>query len=209
MPAYAPFQEWVIQLISMISSILMGVAAIYAIASLWAWRREQRRRVKLELARRIILLALQFQDEFHGARSLLAAAEETANRNRISDELPAESIVLDEWYVHNRRIEALQATVRELREAAWEATTVFSPAEARLIQPLEEAYRELSVAVSLYFRAKHYNAQKADENGNGENTMPITKQMRDTIYGVSDDPFAQTVINAVNTLKDKLKPYVR
>jgi hypothetical protein len=157
MPAYAPFQEWVIQLISMISSILMGVAAIYAIASLWAWRREQRRRVKLELARRIILLALQFQDEFHGARSLLAAAEETANRNRISDELPAESIVLDEWYVHNRRIEALQATVRELREA----------------------------------------------------TMPITKQMRDTIYGVSDDPFAQTVINAVNTLKDKLKPHVR
>jgi hypothetical protein len=209
MPAYAPFQEWVIQLISMISSILMGVAAIYAIASLWAWRREQRRRVKLELARRIILLALQFQDEFHGARSLLAAAEETANRNRISDELPAESIVLDEWYVHNRRIEALQATVRELREAAWEATTVFSPAEARLIQSLEEAYRELSVAVSLYFRAKHYNAQKADENGNGENTMPITKQMRDTIYGVSDDPFAQTVINAVNTLKDKLKPHVR
>jgi hypothetical protein len=209
MPAYPPFQEWAVQLISMISSILLGIAAIYGVSSLWAWRREQRRQVKLELARRTILLALQFQDEFHGARSLLAAAEEAANRNRTSDEQPAESIVLDEWYVHNRRIEALQATMQKLREAAWEATTVFGPTEARLIQPFEEAYRELSVAVSLYFRAKHYNVQKADENGNGENTMPITKQMRDTIYGVSDDALAQTVINAVSTLKDKLRSYIR
>jgi hypothetical protein len=212
MPAYPPFQEWVIQLISMISSILLGIAAIYGIASLWVWRRSLRRRTKLELARRIILLAQQFQDEFHNARSVLAAAEESANRNRMAGEQEAESIVLDEWFVHNRRIQALQTTLHKLREAAWEATTVFGPAEAKLMQPFEDAYRELSVAISLYFRARHYNAQKAANghgNGNSEDTMPITKQMRDTIYGVSDDAFARSVIDAVNALKDKLRPYIR
>jgi hypothetical protein len=59
----APFQRWFVDLTTLISDCLVGVAAIGAILGLWRWRREMIGKTKFELARKMTLLSYQFRDE--------------------------------------------------------------------------------------------------------------------------------------------------
>ena len=63
-----PFQEWLVQLISMFSNILLGIAAIMGIIGLRHWRSELIGKTKFDIARKMMGLAYKFRDEFAAAR---------------------------------------------------------------------------------------------------------------------------------------------
>ena len=115
-----PFQQWFIELISIISDILIGAAAIAAIIGLRQGRFELVGKTKFELARRIIRLAFEFHDELKTARRIFISPNESAERIKQVNENPDEAILLEEIFVRTRRLKPLKETFHKLQAAAWE-----------------------------------------------------------------------------------------
>jgi hypothetical protein len=206
MPQLPPFQEWLIQLVSMLSDILLGVAAIVGIWGLWEWRRELIGKTKFDVARRLTLLALQFRDEFHGARRVFTLAGESAEREVGTAEHPSETRVADEYFSRSRRLLLLQETLRKLLEAGWEAEIILSEENADLVRPFDDAFRELFVAMGYFFEEEMRLAKGGSPTGPSAEKH---RELRKVIYGLSDDPTGKTVDETVDRLKKRMRKYVR
>jgi len=206
MPQLPPFQEWLVQLISMASSILLALAALFGIRSFWQWRKELVGKTKFEVARRIILLALQFRDEFHAVRGIFTFAGESSERQHGENETESEAVILSEHFARAKRLRTLQDTLRKLHEAGWEADTVLDEHDAKLIEPLEKSFRDLSIAFDFYFRAQYQRAKHPHGHIGIDQTQE--DEMHKIVYGLSDDSIGKAVDDAVNALKVQLKPHV-
>ena len=202
-----PFQEWIVQLVSMISNALLGIAAVFGIFRLWQWRSELIGRSKYQLARKIVLLALQFREEYHYARGMFTFGDEAAGRERSQNETEAESRVMDEYHSRIKRLQLLQRTLRRVHEASWEADIVLKQGDSPLTKPLGDAYSDLATSIRFLFDAELKQAKSP--SGHMSIKESDLRELHDTVYGVSNDPIGQKVENAVDVIKARLTKYLR
>jgi hypothetical protein len=143
MPQYPPFQEWVIQITSIFSNVMVGVAAIVGIFGYFKWRREMVGRAKFDIAVKLIRISLQIQDKFRFARNIFSFSSESISRQKREDESHEESSVLDEHYAHIKRIEFLKESLLELRTTMLEAEAILASIDLSPIDNLFKLYQEL------------------------------------------------------------------
>jgi hypothetical protein len=201
------FQEWFVQLVGMISEILVGVAAVIGISSFWQWRREMVGKTRYELARKIVSLALKYEQQINEARNPMGYSNEADGRECSENETEGEKSILNEQYARWKRLQPIQETIRELQEVTWEAELLFQQDEIEQIHSMLKPYNTLAIAYQMYFRVsllqeKHpyrhneYPAEKLDEYQN-------------VVYGVPEDDFSRSLGEVVTKLKSKLKRYIQ
>jgi hypothetical protein len=197
-----PFQEWFIELIQMLSNLLVGIAAIVGIAGIWKWQSETIGKARFEVARDMIRTALQFRDEFKSTRNPLTLPQEWAEREKKDGESVEESSVRNEVFARGNRLSHLQQTMRKLLEIGWEAETILSEDDAKLIQPFGDLFKELSIAFDMYFRDRYDVTQGLTTD------RLFTMTMKEKVYGVDNDEPSNAVDNAMETMKRQLKKYI-
>ncbi|MGA2490538.1 MAG: hypothetical protein ABSF99_10220 [Anaerolineales bacterium] len=203
-----PIPQWLTELIAVISNLAIAVAAVFGIVGLWQWRAELVGKTKFEAARKMILLALQFRDEYDRARNAWTYLAESASRKKSDNEHPGESFVLNEHYARWQRLQPLQETLRKLHEVSWEAEVLLSEDDARLIQPFETMYQDLFLAIDSYFEYLLEQA-KSPLRDIREGEGGQIKSWRKIIYGARGDEVSASVDNAANKVKRQLKKYIR
>jgi hypothetical protein len=96
------FQSWFVEPVSLLSNICVGVSAIVvagvSVYGIWQWQRELKGRSKFEIAKKMTLLAFQFQDELRTARSPATFLGESAERKKGDNETPGERHTRDEHF---------------------------------------------------------------------------------------------------------------
>ena len=200
-----PIQQWFIELISIISDILVGAAAIAAIIGLWQWRIELVGKTKFELARKIIQLAFEFEDELKSVRSAFTSPNESSERIKLENENPSETIILDELFARTRRLQSMKETLHKLHEAAWEAEIILSPEAAKLVQPLEGIFHELGISIR-HFYDESLIQLRTPHPGIDQKKM---EEYQDVIKRSENSPFSSKVDKTIDDLMDALKKYVR
>ena len=205
------FQPWFVELISVLSDIVVGISAVVAIiAGIFGfkkWRAELMAKAKLEVARKVAVLAQKFRDEFNWVRSPFTYGGEFAERQKGDYETNEEDQVNDEYFARTNRLRSLQETVRDLRVARWEAELILDEGIGKLIEPIEGAFRELSKAIREYFsmRLDWSTSNRRDLGWDDERHQSHFK----TVYGMTDDEIGESVDAAVNALLEELKRYIK
>ena len=205
------FQSWFVELVSLLSNICVGVSAIVvagmSVYGIRQWQRELKGRSKFEIARKMTLLAFQFQDELRTARSPATFVGESVERTKGDDETPGERNIRDEHFARSMRLRPLQETMVKLREASWEAEALLIEGADKLIQPFEEAYRGLSISITFFF-----NIQLEMQKASDKYVIPpaLLDNHHKTIYGSGDaDEISNAVDIAVVKLTTQMKKCVQ
>lgn len=181
---------------------LLGVVA--AIRGFRQWRRELIGKERFRVAREIAILSLRFRDEFLRARSLLTFSEEWAQRQRRDDENSAEARVLDEYFARKKRLEPLQKNLMELQEKSWEANVILDKDISKLLEPLDQAFKELWGTIDAYFGLQVERARLNQPSINDD----LSQSRKAIIYGTDPRP-SKEVEEAVNSLLKELKSFVK
>jgi len=196
-----------IDLISIISDILVGAAAIMAIIGLQQWRVELLGKTRFELARKMVLLAQEFRDKLFYARNPATFGGEAKQRVIQENEKPEESIILNEHYTRLQRLQGLQETLRHLHEASWEAEIILKPEHAELIKPFEEIYSSLLTAIN-----KFYSFELIRVRNPATNVSLISEKekerLHETIDCIGEDTISKNTDSAIEKLKVNLKKYL-
>ena len=200
-----PFQQWFLELVSIISDACVSIAAIAAIAGLWQWRRELVGKAKYELAHKIILLALEFRGELKLSRSVFLHPNESSGRFKSVDENPFEALILDEYYARLSRLKPVESILNKLQEASWEAETILSLDDSNLVQPFEEIYNELKVSIFHYFDEKIIQS-RAQYIGIDPKKM---EEYLSTFKESENDSFSRKVDQVISSLKGKYRRYIK
>lgn len=178
------FQDWFVELVSVLSDIFIGITAIIvafaAVKGLSTWSSELKGKARLEIGRRLTLLAYTFRDQYMSARGMFTFPQESADREKIENETRTETQYRNEYFARMTRTRLLQNTMRELYQAAWEAEIVFDKDIKDLIKPLAKSLNELYIAIDTYFsryieRASHDGAPDAAD-------MAWLEEYHKTIY---------------------------
>ena len=204
------FPQWLIELTDIINKIAVAVAAVLGIIGLWKWRAELIGKTKFEVARKMILLALQFRDEYGRTRNAWTYPGEWSDRKTSDDETRNESQVLNEYYARSRRLIPLQETLRKFYEVSWEAEVILSDKDAELVQLFEKLFKDLYVTMEMFFDAQLNQAKNSllgkfvDDVSNDQ-----MKNWRKIIYGISEDEISKLADDAADTVKKQLRKYIR
>ena len=198
------------ELTDIISNLAVAIAAIFGIVGLWQWRNELIGKIKFEVARKMMLLALQFRDEYGLARSPITYVGELAERKKDDSETQNVSRILDEYYAHSRRLIPLQDTLRKFYEVSWEAEVILSEKDAKLVQLFEKLFKDLYITIEMFFEMQLDQAKNSafDTSANDVNFEQM-KNWRHIIYGLRDDELSKLSNEAANTVKRQLKKYIR
>lgn len=198
------------ELTDIISNLAVAIAAIFGIVGLWQWRNELIGKIKFEVARKMMLLALQFRDEYGLARSPITYVGESAERKKDDSETQNVSRILDEYYAHSRRLIPLQDTLRKFYEVSWEAEVILSEKDAKLVQLFEKLFKDLYITIEMFFEMQLDQAKNSafDTSANDVNFEQM-KNWRHIIYGLRDDELSKLSNEAANTVKRQLKKYIR
>ena len=207
MPELPPFQQWFVELISMISNVLIGAAAVAGIIGLRQWRRELIGKTKFEIAHKIALLALQAQNEFSKARNPLTLGYESAERPKHDNETPEIKDVRDEHFARIMRLKPLSETLTKLEEASWEAELLLDGDIEASVEPLSTGYKKLYASIQSHFRARERLAERRSTIMGADEAWADNLTL--IIYGTGDDEFSKPINNAITDLKSKLKQYLR
>lgn len=184
-----PFQEWLVQLASMLSNIMLGIAAIVGIIGLRQWRSELIGKTKFDIARKMMGLAYKFRDEFAAARRPVFPGY-SAGRIRQEGETPEQRALLDEEYARKSRLSPLAEIFQQLREESWQAEIIFRSEEIQsYITPFEERYKEFHYALHSYYYKK-FGGEGRDTTGewliiNSGEEDEISKSIDASVNGLS------------------------
>jgi hypothetical protein len=148
------FQPWFIELTNIIHNLAVALAAILGIMGLWQWRKELVGKAKFEVAQKMMVLALQFRDEYIHARDPWTYPYEWAERKKSNNESKGECEMLNEYFARSRRLLPLRDILRKFNEVSWEAEVVLSEKDAKLIQPFEKTFKTLTIAIESFFENK-------------------------------------------------------
>ena len=197
-----------VELVSFLKDILIGLsaltAAIIGIIGLRQWRAELKGKTKFETARKLALLSFEFRDKFKSARAPLTFASESAQRQKGDNETPEEAQLLDEYFAREKRLKPLQETLKKLNIANWEAEIILN--ENNLIQSLNDAFITLLASTHTYFDTKIKQVRSPLRGPVQEEAW--LQSHHKIIYGIEDE-FSQSIDDAVNTLTQKLRRYIK
>lgn len=199
---------------SIVKDILVGISAIIvAGAAIWGlrtWRKELTGKAKFDIARNIMRLALKLEGDFEWVRHPLSRSWESAERKKKDNETPAETQLLDEWYVRSGRLRPLVENLQKLQELALEAEVLLgeeaSSQVSEAMQTLRESYATLSTAIENYFEITHQEVI----TGEPFNDPKWLSGLRREIYPLEkDDELSKKVNGAKGQLISVLKTYVK
>jgi len=199
MPQLPPFQTWFVELIGIVSNMLVGIAAVIGIMGLWRWRTELEGKTRFEVARKLSLLALQFQRQVQLVRAGFLRGWESIERKPQGNETLLTATIFDEWYVRQKRFEPLGRIMTEMEQASAEAELLIGDIEP-LIRPFREAYSELEDAIHTHFSDK--TAQSAAPNSTArKDSRKQSKATDEIVHSHAEDKFAEKVDAAVTNLR--------
>jgi len=172
------------------------VVAILAILGFNAWKR----RMRFEVARRLVRLGKQFANEVQEARRPLGSSAESAGRARSDAETPPEAAALDQRYAYMRRLEPSAMTLRDLRQASWEAEASLKIDLSTSIQSFIAIHNKMTLAAE-----KRYLLSKGLEL-----TPEEHKELLMTLYGPAPggDRITEELDEAQSGLEKKLKRFI-
>jgi hypothetical protein len=196
---------------SCVTAITVIAATIIAYCGLRQWRAELTGKSRIELARKIALLGIRFKAAFEYARNPSTFAHESEARPREPDEDPERSGILDSRFARLGRLEPPREIRQDLEQASWEADVILGDDLAEFIQPFQQAFGRLWIAVVRYYEI-HLKLTGAVPRISPTDILQREVQERtelfDTIYSVADDEFSQQISEATEALKRHLKPYL-
>lgn len=205
------FQPWFVELISVLSEIVVGICAVVAIiAGIFGfkkWRTELVAKAKLEVARKVAVLAQKFEDEFGFARSAIILPGECAERPKGKDEKSWEASLYDEYFARANRLETVGETWRSLRQARWEAEVTLDEGVGELIDHIEKPLVELYSALPEYFKMHLEKAGGHQEKPGWDSNRYVS--LNRIVYAGGDDEFGKSVDAVVNALLEELKRYTK
>jgi hypothetical protein len=184
------FQPWFLELLQVIAdstvTVTAIVVAVVAICGLSQWRRELRGKARFDVVKRFAYSAYEFRDRYKIARSMWTDASESASRVPHSDETKDEAFHRNEHYARSRRLQPLQENLRSMYQANWEGQIIFADQHLEgLIRPFEEAFKELYLAVGMYFSRYIERAMKGTTPAKDDEAW--LEADRKLIYGYPDD----------------------
>jgi len=204
------FQPWFVEIVSFISDVVVGLSAlvvsIAAVLGLFQWRSELKGKARLDMARRLALLAYQFRDQYMSARSMITFFQESSDREKLPSETKSETDYRNEYYARINRVRLLQETMRELYQAAWEAEVIFNKNVEALIKPLANSFNELWIAVDTYF--SRYIERASKEVTVDASDLSWLEKYQRTIYGHADDDHTKLVAESVMHFVQEIKVIV-
>jgi len=201
------------ELISLLSDIAIGVSAV-AVASvgvfgLRTWRKELTGKAKFDVARNVMLLGFKLKDDFQWATSPFTSSGESVGRPRKENESSSESIVLNEGYARQRRLQPLVEDLQKLQTTGWEAGILLGEdsrkSVSEAIEIFRHSYGELASAIESYFEERYKEAIGTSVNID----QGWLRELRRTIYSASRGGLLNQIDEAIAQLADTLKPYVK
>jgi len=196
---------------SIFSNLATGITAIVlvvvAIQGLRSWRHQMVGQNRYTSARQLLLLARRFRAAFARSRSPFGWSNEYIGRERLQNESPYQSRVLDEQYARVNRLRPAADILSELEQAAWEAEIVTGEELIQIVQPFADVVRELNIAINQMFGSQLQAANSPDTSPLWE----IVKEFDQTelIYQPGEDELNERVNEALRTLERKLKKYIK
>jgi hypothetical protein len=200
------FEPWFLELITVVSSVVVAVAAAAGVAGLWQWRNELIGRSRFEVARRIMMLGFRFRDIYAQARNPITWPGEYDGRVKQQNEKPDEVHIRDEYYAHFNRLKPLFELTDKLQEVMWEASLLLDQGDETAANHLLDAAVELRQAIDRHFYAqlemvRHPNIAVV----NYEQDLDLTK----VVYGMADDKYNKRIDATIEQMKARFKKYIR
>ena len=190
-------------------SICSAIVAIAAIVGLFTWRKELTGKVKFDLARSIMLLALKLEDNFKDARYPVTFSTESFDRKRSEEESKEEAALLDQWYIKRIRLKPLIENLQKLQELGYEAEVVFNEEiSSKIIESISsfrKNWAELITSIDDYFETRRDEIIKHTPYHNQEELRELNK----VISSVGQDKIAEENRQAKQQLIDTLKEYTK
>ncbi len=204
------FDAQVVEFVTFVKDLLVTLSTLVVIGAtiygLRKWRSEYTWKIKFEIARRMVLLAFRFRDEFQQARNSFTFPGESTDRPKGDDETPNESNLLDEYYARKVRLSPLSKTLQELKQACWEIEAVSGEHFWELVQPLNDTTKDLFVSIETYFFMKHKPMRRPISGVDETRLQELYKQ----INCLSDDDEISNLVEiTVDKLIQSLKKYIR
>jgi len=205
------FQPWFKELVSVLSDVFVGASALIvagvAFCGLRQWRAELMAKAKLEVARKVAVLAQKFKLEFDWARYAFVYPGECAERPKGKDEKSWEASHRDEYFARMNRVETVGETWRSLRQARWEAGVTLDEGVGELIDRIEKPFRELYFAIPAYFKMHLEKAGSHQEKPGWDSNR--YGSLNRIVYAGGDDEFGKSVGAVINALLEELKRYTK
>ncbi len=198
------FQPWFLELVSFLKDAATIVVAAVGIYGINRWRTELTGKAKFEVARKVLLLALQLGDDIKVVRDPFTFPQESKDREKKENENVSEGSVLDEWFVRAKRMQSAVETYRKLHEASWEADILLGEDASKLVQPFDEAMRKLNASILTYFQSRLESAKRSIP---GDRLFEMS--VHEVVYGIPDDSFSKSLDEATSKLKEQLKKYLK
>lgn len=152
-----------------------------------------------------MLLSLKVEDTFKGVRFPITSSQEWSTRHRDEKASEEEQKVLDEWYSKAERLKPLAESLRELREAGWEAEVLLKDADGEdvraAIKSFMESWGNLSSAISDYFDTRRREVQSGDMIPDQD----FMRELNKIIYSAGNDDFEKKVSAAKDKMSSALK----
>lgn len=180
---YLPTAKSIVELIT---PLLLAIAAV---VELRQWREQLIGTSQIEIARKIVQLAVQFRSEF------------TKARNPFS--IPVENPETDdaEYRARIKMLQPASEVLNHLEEALWEAEAVLNQNLSETVKPFWKSYNKVYATVIGVHYPKSWNP-----------SIPVEKQNEaiTIIYGPDSerDALSSDVEQAVAKLKTELRQYL-
>lgn len=193
------FQQWFVELVSMISDASVAIAAIAGIASISQWRREMTGKSKFELAKKIMTTIFKVQKHFDEARHRFPLEDSSKTRNKSPNKSVEVSKIRDEYHARLLHLKPLEESLNELREYSWEASLILDKNFESYTEPYFQLYRKLVSSIYGWFVA-----QESQANGNTSQNIEEfqkSKELALVVYGVKGDEFSTEVSKTTANLR--------
>ena len=193
-------------ILAVASDIVVALSAVIVAAvagiGLKRWRDEIEGRARFDLARTLSRLAMEFRDRYHRVRVSPALPHRTfflgtGSRARTSLEALAE-----QYQSRGAALDNLASTLLALKQAGWEADSLFHTQASIWIEGVERRYNELERALSSYFSIQMYRAEQGAELINesewGDDRAKV-------IFGHREDDWSKTIDLEIGRVLDEIE----
>lgn len=202
-----------IEILTLIGNLCTGsgtfILAVTAIWGLGQWREQHRYKERFEVARKIVLLAFQFREEFKRARRLYVSDDEVSDRQKTNTETLDDAYNLNEQFARLKRIQILIRLAEKMNTLNWEASILLEGVNTDThIKDIGDVIQELHSAVVLYFGKAYREARSKRQD-----IEEIEEHLRSKIYIPTDegqvDKLGNRVEEITKTIVDNLRDYFR
>jgi hypothetical protein len=185
-----------------LQSISIIIAAIFAIYSVNAWRKELRGQRQFDVAEQALSLIYECRENLYMIRSIMGYGGEGTTRKRRDNETEEESKSLDSAYVLIERYERVKGSFIKLHAIKYRFMALFGQKHAKPFNDVNRIIAELFGAArrlgEQYWNPKYQNQADRDPKWDSK----VAKEEAKFWSGQDPDTIAQRMDNAVAHIED-------